>query len=234
MDIYNQKTQEFKFSPGPIFANIVLADEINRAGPKTQSALLQAMEEGMVTVGNKPYPLGDPFLVIATQNPVEQEGVYPLPEAQLDRFMIKTSLGYPDADSTKMILMGLVKAGGQLKPAVVADDVREMTKLAREVTIADDLVDYIVKIVEQTRENKRVEIGSSVRGARNLAKLAKTWALTDGRDYVVANDIKSLAVTVLAHRLKLNPELEENDGVKPETVMLEILNSITPPKDPSK
>jgi MoxR-like ATPase len=234
MDIYNQKTQEFKFSPGPIFANIVLADEINRAGPKTQSALLQAMEEGMVTVGNKPYPLGDPFLVIATQNPVEQEGVYPLPEAQLDRFMIKTSLGYPDADSTKMILMGLVKPGGQLKPAVVADDVREMTKLAREVTIADDLVDYIVKIVEQTRENKRVEIGSSVRGARNLAKLAKTWALTDGRDYVVANDIKSLAVTVLAHRLKLNPELEENDGVKPETVMLEILDSITPPKDPSK
>jgi MoxR-like ATPase len=234
MEIYNQKDQKFTFEPGPVFANIVLADEINRAGPKTQSSLLQAMEEGIVNVGKKEYPLGTPFLVIATQNPVEQEGVYPLPEAQLDRFMIKTSLGYPDAESTKLILAGLVQPAGKLKPAVVADDVREMTKLAREVTISDELVAYIVKIVEQTRENKRVEIGSSVRGARNLAKLAKTWALTDGRDYVVANDIKSLAVTVLAHRLKLNPELEENDGVKPETVMLEILNSITPPKDPSK
>ena len=234
MDIYNQKDQKFTFEPGPVFANIVLADEINRAGPKTQSSLLQAMEEGAVSVGKKEYPLGTPFLVIATQNPVEQEGVYPLPEAQLDRFMIKTSLGYPDAESTKMILSGLVAPAGKLKPAVVADDVREMTKLAREVTISDELVEYIVKIVEQTRENKRVEIGSSVRGARNLAKLAKTWALTDGRDYVVANDIKSLAVTVLAHRLKLNPELEENDGVKPEAVMLEILNSITPPKDPGK
>jgi MoxR-like ATPase len=234
MEIYNQKTQVFKFEPGPIFANIVLADEINRAGPKTQSALLQAMEEGKVNVGKVEYELAMPFLVIATQNPVEQEGVYPLPEAQLDRFMIKASLGYPDAESTKMILAGLVQPAGKLKPAVVSDDVREMTKLAREVSISDELVEYIVKIVEQTRVNKRVEIGSSVRGARNLAKLAKTWALTDGRDYVVANDIKSLAVTVLAHRLKLNPELEENDGVKPEAVMLEILNSITPPKDPGK
>ena len=234
MEIYNQKTQVFKFEPGPVFANIVLADEINRAGPKTQSALLQAMEEGKVNVGKVEYELPMPFLVIATQNPVEQEGVYPLPEAQLDRFMIKTSLGYPDAESTKLILTGLVQSGGKLAPAVSSDDVRAMTKYAREVAISDELIEYIVKIVEQTRNSKRVEIGSSVRGARNLAKLAKTWALTDGRDYVVANDIKSLAVTVLAHRLKLNPELEENDGVKNETVMLEILNSITPPKDPSK
>ncbi len=234
MEIYNQKTQVFKFEPGPVFANIVLADEINRAGPKTQSALLQAMEEGKVNVGKVEYELPMPFLVIATQNPVEQEGVYPLPEAQLDRFMIKTSLGYPDAESTKLILTGLVQSGGKLAPAVSSDDVRAMTKFAREVAISDELIEYIVKIVEQTRNSKRVEIGSSVRGARNLAKLAKTWALTDGRDYVVANDIKSLAVTVLAHRLKLNPELEENDGVKNETVMLEILNSITPPKDPSK
>lgn len=234
MDIYNQKTQEFTFAPGPIFANIVLADEINRAGPKTQSALLQAMEEGKVNVGTVERPLGSPFLVIATQNPVEQEGVYPLPEAQLDRFMIKTSLGYPNAEATKLILAGLVKPQDKLKPAVTSGEVRDMTKLAREVTISDELLEYIVKIVEQTRENKRVEIGSSVRGARNLAKLAKTWALTDGRDYVTANDIKSLAVNVLAHRIKLNPELEENDGVKPEAVMLEILNSITPPKDPGK
>ncbi|MEY2676651.1 MAG: hypothetical protein RL510_671 [Actinomycetota bacterium] len=234
MEIYNQKTQVFKFEPGPVFANIVLADEINRAGPKTQSALLQAMEEGKVNVGKVEYELPMPFLVIATQNPVEQEGVYPLPEAQLDRFMIKTSLGYPDAESTKLILTGLVQSGGKLAPAVSSDDVRAMTKYAREVAISDELIEYIVKIVEQTRNSKRVEIGSSVRGARNLAKLAKTWALTDGRDYVVANDIKALAVTVLAHRLKLNPELEENDGVKNETVMLEILNSITPPKDPSK
>lgn len=234
MEIYNQKTQVFKFEPGPVFANIVLADEINRAGPKTQSALLQAMEEGKVNVGKVEYELPMPFLVIATQNPVEQEGVYPLPEAQLDRFMIKTSLGYPDAESTKLILTGLVQSGGKLAPAVSSDDVRAMTKYAREVAISDELIEYIVQIVEQTRNSKRVEIGSSVRGARNLAKLAKTWALTDGRDYVVANDIKSLAVTVLAHRLKLNPELEENDGVKNETVMLEILNSITPPKDPSK
>ncbi|MEY4453329.1 MAG: hypothetical protein RIT51_1007 [Actinomycetota bacterium] len=234
MEIYNQKTQVFKFEPGPVFANIVLADEINRAGPKTQSALLQAMEEGKVNVGKVEYELPMPFLVIATQNPVEQEGVYPLPEAQLDRFMIKTSLGYPDVESTKLILTGLVQSGGKLAPAVSSDDVRAMTKYAREVAISDELIEYIVKIVEQTRNSKRVEIGSSVRGARNLAKLAKTWALTDGRDYVVANDIKSLAVTVLAHRLKLNPELEENDGVKNETVMLEILNSITPPKDPSK
>ncbi len=234
MEIYNQKTQVFKFEPGPVFANIVLADEINRAGPKTQSALLQAMEEGKVNVGKVEYELPMPFLVIATQNPVEQEGVYPLPEAQLDRFMIKTSLGYPDAESTKLILTGLVQSGGKLAPAVSSDDVRAMTKFAREVAISDELIEYIVKIVEQTRNSKRVEIGSSVRGARNLAKLAKTWALTDGRDYVVANDIKALAVTVLAHRLKLNPELEENDGVKNETVMLEILNSITPPKDPSK
>lgn len=228
ISVYDQKKGVFEFHAGPIFANVVLADEINRASPKTQSALLEAMEEGKVTIDGVTRSTGVPFIVIATQNPIEQAGTYRLPEAQLDRFMIKSSIGYPDLASTLQILEGTSEVMGELKPVVTQEVLVQMSDMARGVFINPLVLDYIAKLVEATREAKQIKMGSSVRGARSLTKLSKTWAAAHGRTFVTPDDVKALAEVVLAHRLVLDPE-SEFDGVTANAVIGQILLDIVPP-----
>jgi len=226
--VFDQKKGTFEFHAGPVFANIVLADEINRASPKTQSALLEAMEEGHVTVDGVTRSTGAPFMVVATQNPIEQAGTYPLPEAQLDRFLMRTSLGYPDHGSTLQIL----DAGRPTRvtvPAVVElETVASMTDLSREVHTSPLILDYIARIVDATRNATQVRLGVSVRGAMALARTARTWALAHGRTYVTPDDVKTLADPVLAHRLILDPEAEF-DGVTATAVIGQVLLDTPPP-----
>ncbi|WP_111719462.1 MoxR family ATPase [Homoserinimonas sp. OAct 916] len=226
--VYDQKTGEFEFHSGPIFANIVLADEINRASPKTQSALLEAMEEGNVTVDGVTRSTGVPFLVIATQNPIEQAGTYRLPEAQLDRFMMKTSLGYPDLASTIQIMQATSEVRHVLSPVITPQALVGMSDLSRAVFVNPLVFDYIGRIIEATRTAKQVRMGSSVRGARSLVKAAKTWAAAHGRVFVTPDDVKALAESVLAHRIVLDPEAEF-DGVTANAVIGQILLDLVPP-----
>ncbi len=232
VSIYDQGKSVFEFHPGPIFANIVLADEINRASPKTQAALLEVMEEGQVTVDGVTHPAGSPFMVIATQNPIEQAGTYRLPEAQLDRFIMKASIGYPDHASTLRILEGAgVKAHETTVPPIVtADVILEMGQLARTVHVDPTINDYVSRLVEATRSTSEVRLGASVRGALALIRTAKTLAAASGRHYVVPDDVKSLAEPVLAHRLIIDPEAEF-DGVTAPSVMSQILIETPPPSE---
>ena len=226
--VYDQKKGEFEFHSGPIFANVVLADEINRASPKTQSALLEAMEEGKVTVDGVTRSTGTPFLVIATQNPIEQAGTYRLPEAQHDRFMMKTSLGYPDLASTIRILEGTADVQHELAPVITPQALVGMSDLSRAVFVNPLVYDYIGRIIEATRSARQVKMGASVRGARALTKASKTWAAAHGRVFVTPDDIKNLAEHILAHRLVLDPEAEF-DGVTARAVIGQILLDIVPP-----
>jgi MoxR-like ATPase len=226
--VYDQRKGEFEFHVGPIFANVVLADEINRASPKTQSALLEVMEEGHVTVDGVTRRVGVPFLVVATQNPVEQAGTYRLPEAQLDRFLMKTSLGYPDHAATLRILEGAGAAKVDVQPVVTPQAVVTLADVARSVYLNPLVLDYIARLVEATRQATQVRLGVSVRGALALTKAAKTWAAAHGRGYVTPDDVKSLAQSVLAHRLILDPEAEF-DGVTPEAVIGQVLLDTAPP-----
>jgi MoxR-like ATPase len=226
--VYDQKAGVFEFHSGPIFANVVLADEINRASAKTQSALLEVMEEGRVTIDGVTRPVGVPFLVIATQNPIEQAGTYRLPEAQLDRFMIKTSLGYPDRAATLRILEGTSDVKSDLAPLVTPEVVIGMQDLARQTFVNPLVLDYIARIVEATRSASQVRMGVSVRGARSLTKAAKTWAAAHGRIYVTPDDVKLLAEAVLSHRLVLDAEAEF-DGVTAAAVISQILLDVVPP-----
>jgi MoxR-like ATPase len=228
--VYDQKKGEFEFHAGPIFANIVLADEINRASPKTQSALLEVMEEGNVTVDGVTRPVGNPFLVIATQNPVEQAGTYRLPEAQLDRFMIKTSIGYPDDAATMRILQGVVAAKGPVKGIVDTATIVTMTELARGTYVNPLVFDYIMRIVNATRRASEVRLGVSVRGALALSRLSMTWAASQGRTYVTPDDVRSLASAAFSHRLILHPEAEF-DGVTATDVIGQVLLDVTPPAE---
>jgi MoxR-like ATPase len=228
VEIYNQKKEQFEFQAGPIFASVVLADEINRASPKTQSALLEVMEEGFVTIGNVRQPAGNPFLVIATQNPIEQAGTNPLPEAQMDRFMIKTLIGYTDSAATVQILQGTAEIAKALSPVAKGDEILKMSAIARAVHTNASVLRYIVDIVEETRRAQQVQFGSSVRGARNLTKLAKTWALAQGRSYITPDDVKFLAGPVLAHRIVLTTDAEF-DGVRAEQIVLEFIDRIKAP-----
>ncbi|MBW4032222.1 MAG: MoxR family ATPase [Acidobacteria bacterium] len=232
VSVYDQRTGEFDFHSGPVFANIVLADEINRASPKTQAALLEVMEEGQVTVDGETHPVDAPFMVIATQNPIEQAGTYRLPEAQLDRFLLKASIGYPDHASTMRILEGAgVKAHNTTVPAIVtADAVLEMAQLARTVHVDPSVNDYVSRLVESTRSATEVRLGVSVRGALALVRAAKTLAAASGRHYVIPDDVKSLADSVLSHRLVLDPEAEF-DGVTPSSVIAQLLLETVPPSD---
>ena len=232
VSIYDQRSGEFEFHGGPIFANIVLADEINRASPKTQAALLEVMEEGQVTVDGVTHPVGEPFMVIATQNPIEQAGTYRLPEAQLDRFLMKASIGYPDHASTLRILEGAgTKAHETEVPAIVsAGTIVEMAALARTVHVDPTINDYVSRLVDATRSATEVRLGASVRGALALVRVAKTFAAANGRHYVVPDDIKALAEPVLAHRLVLDPEAEF-DGVTSSSIMSQILMETAPPSD---
>ena len=208
--VYDQEKREFTFHPGPIFATIVLADEINRASPKTQSALLEVMEEGRVTVDGTPHSVGEPFMVIATQNPIEQAGTYRLPEAQLDRFLMKTTLGYPDHEATMSVLAQAKtrdRAAG-LTPVVTSAVVSDMAALADEVHVDPAILAYVSRIAEESRRHPSVRLGLSVRGCLAFVRVAKTWAVSQGRDHVIPDDIKLLAEPVLNHRLILTAEAQ--------------------------
>jgi MoxR-like ATPase len=228
--IYDQGKGVFEFHKGPIFASIVLADEINRASPKTQSALLEVMEEGRVTVDGVSHEVGAPFMVIATQNPVEQAGTYTLPEAQLDRFLIKTSLGYPDHDTAVALLMDSSNRArdSKITPIISSSSVRTMAQLASEVFVDAAVLSYLNEIVESTRTDVSSTLGVSMRGALALARAAKTWALSQGRTYVTPDDIRDLAVPVLAHRIMVDPEADFA-GVTAEDIVGRILDDVAPP-----
>ena len=232
VSIYDQRSGEFEFHQGPVFANIVLADEINRASPKTQSALLEVMEESHVTVDGVTHPVDMPFMVIATQNPIEQAGTYRLPEAQLDRFIMKASIGYPDHASTLRILEGAGAKAHEVKlPSIVtAETVLEMAAMARTVHVDPTINDYVGRLVEATRTATEVRLGALVRGALALIRTAKTLAAASGRHYVVPDDVKALAEPVLAHRLVLDPEAEF-DGVTAPSIIGQILIETPPPSD---
>jgi MoxR-like ATPase len=230
VSIFDQGTGHFQFHEGPIFASIVLADEINRASPKTQSALLEVMEEGIVTVDGNSHPVGSPFMVIATQNPVEQAGTYSLPEAQLDRFLVKTALGYPDKATTLSILLDSSNRAraAAVKPMIASDTVTKMSELATEVHTDPSVMSYVSDLVDATRADRDVALGVSIRGALALARAAKTWAIAAARTYVTPDDVRELAVPVLAHRIMLDPE-SEFAGVSAIQVIERALATVTPP-----
>jgi MoxR-like ATPase len=200
---FNQELREFEFKPGPVFANIVLGDEINRASPKTQSALLESMEEQQVTVDGKTYALEPPFMVIATQNPIEMEGTYPLPEAQRDRFMTRLSIGYPDKDAELSMLAshGSSSPLDELKPVAHGSDIRALVAAVREVHVAEPIRQYIIDLVTATRTSAELRLGASPRAALHLLRASRAHAALDGRDFVIPDDVQSLAIPVLAHRL---------------------------------
>jgi MoxR-like ATPase len=200
---YNQERREFEFKPGPVFANVLLGDEINRASPKTQSALLECMEERQVTVDGTTYVLQAPFMVIATQNPVEMEGTYPLPEAQRDRFTARISLGYPSATAERAMLEshGATSPLDQLKPVARASDVQELVIAVRSVLVSDQVKEYIISLANATRTSPELRLGASPRAALHLLRISRAWAALDGRDYVIPDDVQALAAPVLAHRL---------------------------------
>ncbi|MFD4959700.1 AAA family ATPase [Microbacterium sp. NPDC058389] len=228
LSVYDQKEGVFEFHAGPIFANIVLADEINRASPKTQSALLEVMEEGRVTIDGVSRPVGVPFLVLATQNPVEQAGTYRLPEAQLDRFMMRTSLGYPDHAATVRILDGAAVATDELTPIITPQALVGMADLGAQVYVDALVLDYIARLVDSTRTADEVRLGVSIRGALALTRAVRTRAASQARTYATPDDVKALAVPVLSHRLILHPEAEF-DGVTQETVVGQVLLDVAPP-----
>jgi MoxR-like ATPase len=200
---YNQERREFEFKPGPVFANIVLGDEINRASPKTQSALLECMEERQVTVDGTTYSLQEPFMVIATQNPVEMEGTYPLPEAQRDRFTARISLGYPPPAAERDMLdsHGSSSPLDQLRPVARAADVHELVLAVRKVLVSPQVKDYIISLANATRTSPELRLGASPRATLHLLRASRAWAALDGRDYVIPDDVQRLARPVLAHRL---------------------------------
>jgi MoxR-like ATPase len=203
VNVYNQERGDFEFKPGAVFANIVLGDEINRASPKTQSALLESMEEQQVTVDGVTYELGTPFMVIATQNPIEHEGTYPLPEAQLDRFMVRLSIGYPDLEAEAEILAthGRHSTLEEIGPVTDASGAARMISIAREVFVADALRRYIVELVDSTRRHPDIYLGGSPRASLMLLRATRALAASEGRDYAIPDDVKTLAIPVLAHRL---------------------------------
>jgi MoxR-like ATPase len=230
--IYDQHKGVFEFHPGPIFASIVLADEINRASPKTQSALLQVMEEGVVTVDGQGHDVGRPFMVVATQNPIEQAGTYRLPEAQLDRFLMKTSVGYPAKEASVRILAEAATRdrSAALKPVITSNAVSQMSALADDVHVDGSVLRYVSDIAEESRRHPQLKLGLSVRGTLAYVRVAKTWALADGRTYVLPDDIKELAEPVLSHRLLLDSEAQFS-GVSIQQVIGQIFGNIVPPAD---
>ena len=229
--IFNQLTSRFEFRPGPVFTNVLLADEINRAPPKTQAALLEAMQERQVTTDDATRPLERPFLVLATQNPIEYEGTYPLPEAQLDRFLIRMRVGYPaPADELDMLQRRLERREDEpeLRPVVDREEFLTMQRAVEDVHVSEAVGRYIVELVSATRESPSVQVGASPRGTLAVMKLARAKAGLDGRDFVVPDDVKAVAVPALAHRLALRPELWVQ-RVQAEDVVRECLNAVPVP-----
>ncbi len=229
--VFNEKERSFEFNEGPIFANVVLADEINRAPPKTQAALLEAMEERQVTVGGESRALPDPFLVIATQNPVEQEGTFTLPEAQVDRFVVKTSLGYPDREGEVELLRRRAAREARspgVEAVLSAEEVRSLQAVPETVRVEEDLLEYVVDVARATRTDRRVEVGVSPRGTQRLFEVARARAVLSGRDFVTPDDVKRIAEPVLAHRLVLTPDATVSD-VEKSTVISEVLETVRVP-----
>ncbi|MDR1824548.1 MAG: MoxR family ATPase [Bifidobacteriaceae bacterium] len=229
-NIYNQKKGDFEFRPGPVFCSVLLADEINRASPKTQSALLEVMEERQVTIDTVTHPVPRPFMVIATQNPVEQLGTYPLPEAQLDRFLVRTAIGYPDRAAALAIVAESARTDRTIgiKPVVSANRVAELQAIAATGHISRPVMDYLLTICEATRTDSRCALGVSVRGALALARCAKVYAMAQARSYVTPDDVKALTHAVLAHRIIVTPDAQI-DGVAAPQVIAEIVSAIAPP-----
>jgi MoxR-like ATPase len=230
VSVFNRATSDFEFRAGPIFANVVLGDEINRASPKTQSALLEAMGEHQVTVDGTTYQLDPPFMVIATQNPIEHEGTYPLPESQLDRFFMRVAVGYParDAELEMLDTHGDHDAFNDIGPVVSAADIEAMIATARNVHLAPSLKSYVVELAEATRSHPRLALGMSPRASLNLQRAARARAVAAGRSYVVPDDIKALAEPVLAHRLIVTPEAQLA-GMRSADVLDEVLRSVAVP-----
>jgi MoxR-like ATPase len=231
VSVYNQKTQDFRFREGVVFANIILADEINRASPKTQSSLLECMEEKQVTVDGITHKLNIPFLVIATQNPIEYEGTYPLPEAQLDKFIMHLTIGYPTHSDELMILEkhGINPAIDNISSVCTGADVNRWVEIAKTIFVNENIKDYLVSIVSQTRKSDKLYLGSSPRGSLGLLKTSKTLALIRGRDYVIPHDIKEMVPLVLAHRIILTPEARMH-GENAFDILNELLKKIPTPE----
>jgi MoxR-like ATPase len=213
VNVFDQSTNRFEFRPGPVFANVLLVDEINRASPRTQAALLECMQEDQVTVDGTSYPLEHPFVVLATQNPIEYEGTYPLPEAQLDRFALRISLGYPPLPEEARMLaeQTSVPPLESLQPVLTADDVLVLVEAARAVHVEDSLARYVVAVLRATRSDSRFYLGASPRAGIALLRIAKARALAEGRDFATADDVKAVAAPVLTHRLILSPESPDAD-----------------------
>ncbi|BCY07348.1 MoxR family ATPase [Actinoplanes sp. L3-i22] len=227
--IFNQASRAFEFHPGPVFANIVIADEINRASPKTQSALLEVMEERRVTVDGVPHPVPQPFLVVATQNPVEMDGTYRLPEAQLDRFLVKLSVGYPDEEVEIEVLRGAAgRSPDTLEPVTDTGTIGEMVKMALQVHVADPLYAYAVRLAAATRNHPQVRVGVSPRGVIALTRAACAYALINGRGYVLPEDLKTLVEPVFAHRVLLSADAQLR-GVTATEVLADAINSVAVP-----
>jgi MoxR-like ATPase len=229
--IYDQRNADFRFRPGPIFTNLLLGDEINRAPPKTQAALLEAMQERQVTIEGETRELERPFLVLATQNPIEYEGTYPLPEAQLDRFLLRVGVGYPARDDEwSMLERRLERANDEIELEPVTDraGVVELQRAIEQVHVSEPIGYYVVDLVASTRTSNRVQVGSSPRGTLAVMKLARAHAALRGRDYVTPEDVKAVAVPALAHRLMLRPELWVQ-RVRPEDVVRESLETVPTP-----
>jgi MoxR-like ATPase len=230
--VYDQQKQAFEFHSGPIFATVVLADEINRASPKTQSALLEVMEESRVTVDGVTHSAGRPFMVIATQNPIEQAGTYRLPEAQLDRFLMKSSIGYPDHDVAVELMAQAANRdrAAHVGPVIAAPAVAQMASFANEVHVDPAILGYISQLATESRRHAHVKLGVSMRGCLGYIRAAKTWAVGQGREYVTPDDIKDLAVPILSHRLILNAEAQFS-GVTVERVIDDLLLTVAAPAD---
>jgi MoxR-like ATPase len=230
--IYNAHSEAFEFKPGPIFSNFLLADEINRTTPKTQSALLEAMNEGQVSIDGKSHALPQPFMVIATQNPVEHHGTYPLPESQLDRFLMRLRIGYPDLASERQIVRnserGLPEAAAS---GLLAEDVLGLQEAVHRVTVEEALVDYMLAIVEKTRNHESLALGVSPRGSQALYRAVQALALLDGRDYAIPDDVKRLAVPLFAHRVVINTRttLVQRRADVGERIIEEILSQVDVP-----
>lgn len=231
INYYNQKAGDFTFRKGPIFSNIILADEINRATPRTQSALLECMEERQVTVDGESYPLSMPFIVIATQNPIETAGTYQLPEAQLDRFLLKISMGYPDKQE-ELAILNRFKSSNPfdiLKNVCDRQDIQDMCAEAKSVFVHESIMNYIIDIVAKTREHETVAIGVSPRGTLNMINAVRAYAYIKGRHYVIPEDVKKLAVNVFAHRLVLKHGMTRQDNR--QTIIKDILDIVAVPTE---
>ncbi|WP_373897706.1 AAA family ATPase [Haloimpatiens sp. FM7315] len=232
VSIYNPKNMDFEFKKGPVFSNIILADEINRTSPKTQAALLEVMEERQVSEGNQVYKLNKPFIVLATQNPIECEGTYVLPEAQLDRFMIKVKIGYPD-DNSELKILDIYKENEpleDLKAISDIDDILLLQQKVREIYVSQNIKKYIINIVNATRNNKGLILGASTRATLSLLRISQANALINGRKFVIPEDVKENAIPVLSHRLILSPSAKINNYTT-QNIVEEILSTILIPRD---